>query len=235
MSRNADPAAITIEPPPLVRFDSVVLPASALRPASEPISFDLAAGAFAFLTGPAGAGKTEVLDLIALAARPRYGRVEMFGRDVERVKRAERPGARRRIGVIFQDLRLIDDLTVTANVALAARAVGKRRADYADQVAQVLTWVGLGERLNAPTAALTAAGRRRLALARAVINTPDLLIADEPTGGLESRSGFAIFRLLAELNQAGTTILVATRDETLAEGSGARVIRLPTTGGEALS
>lgn len=234
MSRNPDTAAPTIRPltvggpasPLLVRFDSVILPAMSARPSPRPLTFDLAAGAFAFITGPAGSGKTEVLEMIALASRPEGGRVEVFGRDIQTVGANDRARLRRRLGLWFQDLRLIDTMSVFDNVALAARVTDRPAASYTGQAIELLRWVGLGEGMDALAASLTLLGRSRLALARALINGPELLIADEPTGQLEQQSRLGLFRLLAELNQAGTAVLVATRDEALADGSGAPVIRL---------
>ena len=168
------------------------------------------------ITAGPGAGKTAMLETIALARPPDRGAIELFGRNVARVRPAARYVLRRRIGMIFQDLRLIDALSGRDNVALAARAAGRSPDDYEKPLAQVLGWVGLARQADEPVSHLDAEGRGRLAVARAVINAPDLLIADEPVGE-------AMLKLLSELNEAGTTILMATRDADLAEQSGAEV------------
>jgi cell division transport system ATP-binding protein len=186
------------------------------------LSLTLAPGASQFLTGEAGSGKSAVLEMIAMARPPARGGVELFGRDVATVRGPDRFALRRRIGMMFQDLRLIDDLSAYDNVALAARAAGRRRGSYGAQIDELLAWVGLARRADDPAGDLDDEGRRRLALARAVINRPDVVIADEPSGS----NGMAILKLLSDLNQAGTAILIATRDAELAARSGAEVTHL---------
>jgi len=168
------------------------------------------------LTGEAGAGKTAVLEMIALARPPESGGIELFGEDVGAVAPRDRHALRRRIGMIFQDPRLVDTLSAYDNVALAARAVGRRAADYGKQIDEVLSWVGLGRQSATVAGDLGDEARRRLAVARAVINRPDVVIADEPA----RRGDQAVLRLLADLNQTGTAILLATRDGTLAASAG---------------
>jgi cell division transport system ATP-binding protein len=187
--------------------------------AGPPLSLDLETGSAHVITAGPGAGKTALLEAIALARPPDKGAVELFGRNVAKVRPAGRYALRRRIGMIFQDLRLIDALSVRDNVTLAAKAVGRPRDDYDMPIAEVLAWVGLARRAEDPAAELDEEGRGRLAVARAVINRPDLLIADEP-------SGEAVLKLLSDLNRAGTTMLIATRDAELAEQSGAEVTAL---------
>lgn len=185
-------------------------------------SFTLMPGSSYFLTGGAGTGKTTLIDWLSLAMPPVRGEATLFGRNLRKVEARERPLLRRRVGVIFQDLRLIDALSVHENVALAALAIGREPEDYAGPVDEVLAWVGLTKRADVAAGALNEEGRRRLAVARAVINSPDLVIADEPAGG----TGLTILRLLAELNSVGGALLIATRDADLAARSGADVIAL---------
>jgi cell division transport system ATP-binding protein len=183
------------------------------------LSLDLAPGSAHVITAGPGAGKTAMLETIALARPPARGVIELFGRNLRGVRPAARYALRRRIGMIFQDLRLDDGLSVRDNVALAARAAGRAPDDYDKPLVEVLSWVGLARWADDPLSHLDAEGRGRLAVARAVINRPDLLIADEP-------SGEAVLKLLSDLNAAGTTMLIATRDANLAEQSGAEVTAL---------
>ncbi|HLZ82438.1 MAG TPA: ATP-binding cassette domain-containing protein [Caulobacteraceae bacterium] len=184
-----------------------------------PLSLDLEPGSAHVITAGPGAGKSAMLETIALARPPARGAIELFGRNLAGVRPSARYALRRRIGMIFQDLRLIDALSARDNVALAARAAGRPPEDYEKPLAQVLSWVGLARLADEPASHLDAEGRGRLAVARAVINAPDLLIADEP-------GGEAVLKLLSDLNEAGTTMLIATRDTELAEQSGAEVTAL---------
>jgi cell division transport system ATP-binding protein len=186
------------------------------------LSLTLDRGASQFLTGEPGSGKSAILEMIALARPPARGGVELFGRDVAHIPPRERFAFRRRIGVMFQDLRLIDDLSAYDNVAIAARAAGRRGDTYGRQVDELLAWVGLSRRADEAAGALDDEGRRRLAVARAVINKPEVVIADEPAGS----GGLTILKLLSDLNLAGTAVLIATRDADLAARSGAEVINL---------
>ena len=217
---------VRAQPAPAVRFDAV-----SLRRGDDPgilrgVSFALAPGSFHVLTGAAGCGKTALLGLISLAQAQSAGRIQLFGRDASALGREERPLLRRRIGVVFQDDRLLDHLSIFDNAALAPRVQGRRPADYGDEVAEILAWVGLGGAMDAMPGALSPGYRRRLAIARAVAGRPELLLADEPTAGVDAASGQRILRLLAQLNGAGTTVLMATRDRGLAASSGAPVLHL---------
>ncbi|MBA3811674.1 MAG: ATP-binding cassette domain-containing protein [Caulobacteraceae bacterium] len=221
-ARSAPPAPSA----PVVRLDGVCLRQDGDRPILGGASFTLSAGSFHVLTGAAGCGKSAVLGLIALEGAPSMGRIEVFGRDTAALTREERPSLRRRVGVVFQDDRLVDHLSVFDNAALAPRVQGRKPAAYGDEVAEILAWVGLGASLDAMPGALSPGDRRRLAVARAVAGRPDLLLADEPTAGVDAASGRRILRLLAELNGAGATVLMATRDQGLAASSGAPVLHL---------
>jgi cell division transport system ATP-binding protein len=188
-----------------------------------PLSLELEAGSAHVITAEPGAGKTALLEAIALALPPDRGVIELFGRNLAKVRPSARYALRRRIGVIFQDLRLIDELSARDNVALAARAGGRSADDYDKPLVEVLSWVGMTRKADEPVSHLDADGRGRVAVARAVINRPDLLVADEPEGE-------GVLKLLSDLNRAGTTMLIATSDSDLASQSGAEVtalVRLP--------
>jgi cell division transport system ATP-binding protein len=206
----------------VLRLQNLVVGQSAGDADGVAISFDMVAGGAHVLTGETGSGKTAMLEMIGLARTPARGGLQLFGQDVARVPRPARHMLRRRIGMIFQDLKLVDDLSADDNVALAVQAAGRGGQGVATEIAEVMSWVGLGQRRQAMAGALDDEGRRRLALARAVINRPDLVIADEPAG----KTGQAILALLADLNQAGTAILLATRDGALAANAGAEVTHL---------
>jgi cell division transport system ATP-binding protein len=179
------------------------------------VSFRLAAGQFAFLTGASGAGKTSLLRLLFLALKPTRGRIDMFGEDVLSLRRKALPALRRRIGVVFQDFRLLDHLSTFDNVALPLRIQGQRHQDYAPDVASLLDWVGLGDKLEAMPSVLSGGEKQRAAIARAVISKPDILLADEPTGNVDKVLAQRLLHLFAQLNKQGTTVLLATHDESL--------------------
>jgi len=190
------------------------------------LSFDLPSGSFHFLTGPSGAGKSSLLRLIYRAEHPSRGLITLFGRDAALLPRDALPQLRRRIGVVFQDFRLLDHLTVFENVALPLRVAGQSRASYAEDVAELLAWVGLGERMDAYPSTLSGGEQQRAAIARAVISKPDLLIADEPTGNVDPEMAHRLLRLFVELNRLGATILMATHDLTLVQSLNAPVLEL---------
>jgi cell division transport system ATP-binding protein len=179
------------------------------------ISFRLEPGSFHFLTGASGAGKSSLLRLVYLGIRPTRGLIHLFGKDTARAPRRDLPALRRRIGVVFQDFRLLEHLTALDNVALPLRVAGAREGDVRAHVEELLSWVGLADRLGARPATLSGGEKQRVAIARAVISRPELLIADEPTGNLDDRSGARLMRLLEELNRIGTTVVVATHNESL--------------------
>ena len=190
------------------------------------VDLTLPRGSFHFLTGPSGAGKTSLLKLIYLAERPTGGRLSLFGQDVTDAGRREIPHLRRRMGVVFQDFRLLDHLSVFDNAALPLRVARLRPRDYAGDVEEMLEWVGLGRRLHAATATLSGGEKQRLAIARAVINRPELILADEPTGNVDAEMAERLLGLFQSLNRLGTTVLIATHDRGLAEGSGADLLVL---------
>ncbi len=190
------------------------------------VNFALAPGSFHFLTGPSGAGKSSLLKLIYLAERPSRGTIELFGRDVDAVAPTDRPFLRRRIGVVFQEFKLLDHLSAFDNVALPLRIAGGKPEDYRNDVAELLAWVGLKARMHALPPTLSGGEKQRLAIARAVVNRPDILLADEPTGNVDDAHALRILKLFVELNRLGTTVLIASHDEDLVARSGQPVLHL---------
>ncbi len=190
------------------------------------VNLILPRGSFHFLTGPSGAGKSSLLRLLTLAERPTEGRIGLFGRDVTDINRSAAPALRRRMGVVFQDFRLLDHLDLFENAALPLRLAGRKRAEYAPDVEEMLRWVGLGGRMDARPPSLSGGEKQRLAIARAVMTKPELIIADEPTGSVDKAMADKLLNLFQTLNKLGATVLIASHDEALAEQSGARRLRL---------
>jgi cell division transport system ATP-binding protein len=190
------------------------------------VSFALAPGQFAFLTGASGAGKTSLLRLLFLALKPTRGRLTLFGNDVVGLPRKALPAMRRRIGVVFQDFRLLDHLSTQDNVALPLRIQGQAPASYNQDVSDLLNWVGLGNKLSAFPPVLSGGEKQRAAIARAVISKPDILLADEPTGNVDPALAKRLIHLFAELNRQGTTVLLATHDDSLLKQVKAPVFHL---------
>ncbi|WCL54959.1 cell division ATP-binding protein FtsE [Gimibacter soli] len=190
------------------------------------ITFRLERGSFHFLVGPSGAGKTSLLKLLYLARRPSRGLIHFFDKDLARIEREELPRLRRRIGVVFQDFRLLDHLSAFDNVALPLQIKGAKRIQIADHVEELLSWVGLKDRMHARPATLSGGEKQRVAIARAVINKPDLLVADEPTGNVDPEMAMRLMHLFVELNKIGTTIVIASHDQHLVETIGAPVLSL---------
>lgn len=190
------------------------------------LTFRLTPGSFHFLTGPSGAGKTTLLKLMYLAQRPSRGTIEMFDQDIGKTKRRDLPLLRRRIGVVFQDFRLLDHLSALENVALPLRIAGARREQIESHVAELLSWVGLAGQINARPPTLSDGEKQRVAIARAVIGRPNLLLADEPTGNIDLAQGLRILHLFEELNKIGTTVVIATHDRSLITTFGRPELRL---------
>lgn len=184
------------------------------------VSFSLAPGSFHFLTGPSGAGKSTLLKLIYLAERPSRGLINLFGHDTATLPRTELPALRRRIGVVYQDFRLLDHLTAIQNVALPLKVAGAFYDQMEEHVCELLRWVGLGDQIDARATTLSGGEKQRVAIARAVIARPQLLVADEPTGNLDDEIGARILRLIEELNKIGTTVVIATHNAALVERFG---------------
>lgn len=221
VSGDGDP-----HPAPVLRMTNVGLRYGRAPEVLKDISLTLKAGSFHFLTGASGAGKSSLLKLIYLAHRASRGDVELFGQDVERSPREALPAVRRRIGVVFQEYRLLDHLSAMDNVALPLRVAGQKPAAYRADAAELLEWVGLGARKLAMPATLSGGEKQRLAIARAVVNRPELLIADEPTGNVDHEMRLKILRLFVELNRLGATVLIASHDQDLVGRSGKPVLHL---------
>ena len=200
---------------PVVRFENVGMRYGMAPEVLSDITFELAPGSFHFLTGASGAGKSTLLRLIYLALRPSRGLITLFGRDLATLPRPDLPGLRRRIGVIFQDFRLLDHLTALDNVALPLRVAGAREEQVRAHVTELLKWVGLADRLEARPNTLSGGEQQRVAIARAVINRPNLLLADEPTGNVDDRIAVRLLYLFEELNKLGTSVVIATHNEAL--------------------
>jgi len=196
----------------IIHFDNVGLRYGTQPEVLRDLSFTLHPGSFYFLTGASGAGKTSLLKLLYLAQRPSRGAIRMFGNDVITLPREQLPQMRRRLGVVFQDFRLVNHLSAFDNVALPLRIAGVREAELQAPVADMLKWVGLSHRIDAVPATMSGGEQQRVAIARAVIGRPDLLVADEPTGNVDPEMAIKLLRLFEALNRLGTTVVVATHD-----------------------
>ena len=181
------------------------------------VTFELAPGSFQFVTGSSGAGKTSLMRLLFLGHRPSRGKVMAFGEDVSVMKRSRLARLRRKIGVVFQDFRLIDRLTARENVALPLKIAGAAQRDIDGPVGEMLDWVGLGRRLDTRPPELSGGEKQRVAIARAVIARPQLLLADEPTGSMDPENERRVMRLFEALNGLGAAVVVATHDERMTQ------------------
>jgi cell division transport system ATP-binding protein len=201
----------------VIRFDNVGLRYGSGPEILRDVTFHVLPGSFHFLTGPSGAGKTSLLRLLFMSLRPSRGLIFVFGENIADLPASGRAALRRRIGIVFQDFRLLDHLTTWENVALPLRVMGKKESDYADDVTDLLHWVGLGDRIHAYPEVLSGGEKQRAAIARAVIGRPELLLADEPTGNVDPAIGNRLLRLFVELNRLGTSVIIATHDYALME------------------
>lgn len=226
MSRNPNAATASSLAQEVVRFDDVSMRYGRGPEVLSDLAFGLAPGSFHFVTGPSGAGKSSLLKLIHLGARPSKGVIHLFGHDVSRLAPKARPHLRRRIGVVSQDLLLLDHLSAFDNAALPLRISGRNPADYRSDVAELLGWVGLGGRMHAMPATLAGGEKQRLAIARAVVNRPEILLADEPTANVDHEMALRIFRLFVELNRLGTIVVIATHDQDLVARSSRPALHL---------
>ncbi|MDE3054175.1 MAG: cell division ATP-binding protein FtsE [Gemmatimonadota bacterium] len=210
----------------MLRFDRVTkeYPRSGL--ALHEVSFRVAKGEFVFLTGPSGAGKSTILRLAYFAERPTSGLVRVSGVNSEHASRREISKLRRRLGIVFQDFRLLEDRTAEENVGFALEVTGVPRAQIGPKVSRVLTQVGLAAKATAFPRELSGGEQQRVAIARALVNDPFVLIADEPTGNLDERATRGVFQLLREINAAGTAIIMATHDLDLVRHADYRTLEL---------
>ena len=199
----------------IVQFENVGLRYGTGSETLSDVSFTLGSGAFYFLTGASGAGKTSLLRLLYLAQRPSRGIIRLFGEDTVMLPRTRLPGFRRRIGVVFQDFRLVPHLSAWDNVALPLRVAGVPAAQIEQPVREMLAWVGLTDRAGARPATLSGGEQQRVAIARAVIGRPEVLVADEPTGNVDPDMAERLLHLFGSLNKLGTTVVVATHDFNL--------------------
>ncbi len=210
----------------VVRFERVGLRYGRGPEILSDVNLRLRRGSFTFLTGPSGAGKSTLLKLCYLTLKQSRGLINLFENDISVMTRSEEQATKRRIGVVLQDFRLIDHLSVFENVALPLRVMGEQRASYNQDVAELLQWVGLGHRMEALPPTLSGGEQQRAAIARAVIAKPDLLIADEPTGNVDPAIGQRLLKLFSEMNRMGTTVLIATHDIDLIRGMHADILRI---------
>jgi cell division transport system ATP-binding protein len=200
--------------------DTVQLEDVGLRYAEGPeifsgLSFSIPQSSFHFLTGPSGAGKTSLLSLMYLAKRPSSGRLKLFGDDVTEAKRSRLPAIRRRLGVVFQDFRLLEHMTAFDNVALPLRIAKVSEATVERNVTELLKWVGLEESMQARPSVLSGGQQQRIAIARAVVHRPKLILADEPTGNVDDAIAVRLMQLFVELHKLGTSVIIATHNEHL--------------------
>jgi cell division transport system ATP-binding protein len=207
---------------PLIHFENVGLRYGMGPEVLRDLSFDIPKKSFQFLTGPSGAGKTTLMRLLFMSLKPTRGLIRMFDRDITVIPGDELPLLRRRIGIVFQDFRLLDHMTTYENVALPLRVRGKDEASYRSDVVELLKWVGLGERINVLPPVLSGGEKQRVAIARALIDQPEILLADEPTGNVDPPMAQRLLNLFIELNRLGTAVVIATHDLSLMDRVNAR-------------
>ncbi|MEM7214700.1 MAG: cell division ATP-binding protein FtsE [Pseudomonadota bacterium] len=206
----------------MIKFENVGLRYGLGREVLSDLNFQIAPDSFQFLTGPSGAGKTSLLRLMLLSLRPTRGLVHVFGKEASKIPPKHMPTIRRKIGVVFQDFRLLNHLTTYENVALPLQVRGKMEANYRQDVTDLLDWVGLGERMHVLPPVLSGGEKQRAAIARALIDQPDVLLADEPTGNVDPPLARRLLRLFIELHRSGTSVVIATHDLTLMDQFDAR-------------
>ncbi len=201
----------------MIRFENVGLRYGIGPEILRDVSFHIPERSFQFLTGPSGAGKTSLLRLLFLSLKPTRGNISVFGRDRSTISRSDLPLLRRKIGVVFQDFRLLDHLTTFENVALPLRVRGREEASYKADVRDLLDWVGLGDRMHVYPPVLSGGEKQRVSIARALIEQPSVLLADEPTGNVDPPLARRLLKLFIELNKLGTAVVIATHDLSLME------------------
>lgn len=199
----------------MIRFEHVGLRYGVGPEVLSDVNFTLSRGSFHFLTGPSGSGKTSLMRLLYVGKTPTRGIVNMFDQTVNDLSRQKLAPIRQRIGVVFQDFRLLNHLSTYDNVALPLRIKNTPEQEIKKNVEELLDWVGLGDYMQATPNTLSGGQQQRVAIARAVINKPRLLLADEPTGNLDDAIGYRLLNLFDQLNKMGTTIVIATHDQHL--------------------
>ena len=210
----------------MIQFTDVVKTYQQGNNALNGATMQIEDGEFVFLIGPSGSGKSTIIKMITGELKPTSGTVHVNGYSLERIRKREVPYLRRTVGVVFQDFRLIDKMTVYENVAFAMRVVGAREREIRERVPYVLELVGLESKMNRHPNEMSGGEQQRLAIARALVNNPSTIIADEPTGNLDPERSFEIMSLLQEINNLGTTVLVVTHDQNLVEIFNKRVIAI---------
>ncbi len=209
-------------PTEMIRFENVGVRYGMGEEILKDLTFSILPGSFQFLTGPSGAGKTSLLRLLFLSLKPTHGLIRIFGEDASSLSASDLPAIRRRVGIVFQDFRLLDHLTLYENVALPLRVQGREESGYRKDVVDLLKWVGLTSRIDAFPSVLSGGEQQRAAIARALIGQPELLLADEPTGNLDPSLARRLLRLFIELNRNGTSVVIATHDLSLMDQYDAR-------------
>jgi len=210
----------------IVRFENVGLRYGIGPEVLQDISFSLSPGSFHFLVGESGAGKSSLLKLMYLALTPTRGLINLFDHDIATTPRRQMPELRRRVGVVFQEFRLMNHLSTFDNVALPLRIAGIRESDVQKHVIELLAWVGLQDHMDARPPTLSGGQQQRVSIARAVIAHPKLLLADEPTGNVDDAMAYRLMHLFEELNRLGTTIVIATHNQQLVERLGLPCMKL---------
>lgn len=210
----------------MIEFTDVVKSYTQGNKALNGVTMQIEDGEFCFLIGPSGSGKSTIIKLITGELKPTSGTVHVNGYSLERIRKREVPYLRRTVGVVFQDYRLIEKMTVYENVAFAMRVVGARESEIKERVPYVLELVGLESKMNRHPNEMSGGEQQRLAIARALVNNPSTIIADEPTGNLDPERSMEIMTLLVKINQLGTTVLVVTHEKDLVNKFGKRVITI---------
>ena len=210
----------------MIQFTNVVKTYQQGNNALNGASMQIEDGEFVFLIGPSGSGKSTIIKMITGELKPTSGTVHVNGYSLERIRKREIPYLRRTVGVVFQDFRLIDKMTVYENVAFAMRVVGAKEKEIRERVPYVLELVGLESKMNRHPNEMSGGEQQRLAIARALVNNPSTIIADEPTGNLDPERAFEIMALLQEINNLGTTVLVVTHEKSLVNRFAKRVVAI---------
>ncbi|MGO1590980.1 MAG: cell division ATP-binding protein FtsE [Ancrocorticia sp.] len=211
----------------MIRFDDVTkVYQKGAHPALDQVSLEVDRGEFVFLVGPSGSGKSTMISLILAQERPTSGHVHVLGKDLSTVSARRVPLMRRQIGAVFQDFRLLGDKNVYDNVALALQVIGAPRHQIKTEVPEALKMVGLDGKERRQMTELSGGERQRVGIARAMVNRPQLLLADEPTGNLDFETGLSIMRLLDRINRTGTTVVMATHDQSIVNQMRKRVVEL---------